>query len=495
MLGVAGDTLDAMMRASTGARSPSADVVINVPLEEYGSLDWRRAAELIDEGYRAAEAMRDQLLPLAVSEAEFEAWRRARQARRRTDAAGAGVHRARGLRDERREAAECAARPARRRAARYRARSSRTSPIVAGLDRYETVTWRMVRDAARGYGLRVRGRAKPYAPAVHDAGREPREHDVERLPHHRDRALSRLRHRRIGLGAARSTAPLVPIRALASELYRPIGPTPLFVAPYAGVGTATFNFIDDDAVIARYRQTVARVGLNVGVNLGARSDVRVGAYVGRTTASIDGGGSRISGIARARRRAPRSCGAWTRRTARSCPAAGCCPRCGCRASSTAPTSRVHGQTFDFDPSLTQLSAVGESILERRSAQSRVRVRRLRHVVRRRCRCRPTSSRSGTPFRLGAYRRGRAQRAALLRRDRRLPAAGRPAAGLHGRAGLRGRLARKRRRVRRMVACGLANERRRRARDGYARRSGHPRRFVGLRRPLAHVPRAWDGRFR
>ena len=49
---------------------------------------------------------------------------------------------------------------------------------------------------------------------------------------------------------------------------------------------ATFNLIDDDAVIARYRQTIARVGLNVGVNLGARSDVRVGAYVGRTTASI-----------------------------------------------------------------------------------------------------------------------------------------------------------------------------------------------------------------
>ena len=59
--------------------------MINVPLDEFGSLDWRRAAELIDAGYQAAEAMRDQLLPLAVSEAEFDAWRRARQARRRTE--------------------------------------------------------------------------------------------------------------------------------------------------------------------------------------------------------------------------------------------------------------------------------------------------------------------------------------------------------------------------------------------------------------------------
>jgi hypothetical protein len=53
----------------------------------------------------------------------------------------------------------------------------------------------------------------------------------------------------------------------------------LFVAPYAGAGTGTFNFVVDDAVVARYRQRQARVGLNVGVNLGARSDLRLGAYV------------------------------------------------------------------------------------------------------------------------------------------------------------------------------------------------------------------------
>ena len=85
MLGVAGNTLDAMMRASTRRAITAADVVINVPLEKYGSLDWRRAAALIDEGYRAAEAMRDQLLPFAVSETEFEAWRQSRQARRRKE--------------------------------------------------------------------------------------------------------------------------------------------------------------------------------------------------------------------------------------------------------------------------------------------------------------------------------------------------------------------------------------------------------------------------
>ena len=73
---------------------------------------------------------------------------------------------------------------------------------------------------------------------------------------------------------------------LAGELYRPIGKTPLFVAPYAGVGRATYNLIVDDAVIARYRQTRARIGLNLGVNLGARSDVRAG-YLCWTLDGVD----------------------------------------------------------------------------------------------------------------------------------------------------------------------------------------------------------------
>src|SRR5215471_10980477 len=86
MLGLVGNTLDAMMRASTRTGMASADLVVNVPLVEkgYGSLDWRRAPELVEEGYRAAEAIRDQLLPYALDQAEYEQWISQRSERRRT---------------------------------------------------------------------------------------------------------------------------------------------------------------------------------------------------------------------------------------------------------------------------------------------------------------------------------------------------------------------------------------------------------------------------
>jgi NTE family protein len=75
----------------------------------------------------------------------------------------------------------------------------------------------------------------------------------------------------------------------AIEWYRPIASTPLFIAPYAGIEKLTFNFIKDDEVVARYGQTKSRVGLNMGVNLNAKSDLRVGAYVGHSSASIEVG--------------------------------------------------------------------------------------------------------------------------------------------------------------------------------------------------------------
>ena len=241
MLGVAGNTLDAMMRASTRRAITAADVVINVPLEKYGSLDWRRAAALIDEGYRAAEAMRDRLLPFAVSEAEFEAWRRTRQARRRKELPPPAFIDAEGFVTS--DTKRLNALLARHVGVPLDMNALEADiAIVAGLDRYETVTWRMVRDAARGYGLRVRGRAKTYAPPFMMLGM-----NLENTTSSDFRITATARYLAfdtVGSGSEwRIDGTVGSDPTLATELYRPIGRTPLFVAPYAGVGRRTFNVI------------------------------------------------------------------------------------------------------------------------------------------------------------------------------------------------------------------------------------------------------------
>ncbi|HEY0875644.1 MAG TPA: patatin-like phospholipase family protein [Vicinamibacterales bacterium] len=287
MFGVAGNTLDAMMRASTRRALSAADVTINVPLEDYGSLDWRRADALMEEGYRAAEAMRDRLLPLAVSEAEFKAWRAARQARRRAALPAPAFVQLDGfVPDDERRLKVLLARhvgqpvdvPA----------VEQDIAIVAGLDRYQTVTWALMNDPTRGIGLRVRGRVKSFAPPFMMLGV-----NLENTTSSDFRITATARYLTfdtVGSGSElRVDGTIGSDPGLGAELYRPIGPTPLFIAPYAAVAKVTFNLIEDDAVIARYDQTVTRAGLNIGVNIGARSDIRAGAYVGRSSASIEVG--------------------------------------------------------------------------------------------------------------------------------------------------------------------------------------------------------------
>jgi NTE family protein len=354
MLGVAGNTLDAMMRASTRRALTAADVVITVPLEKYGSLDWRRAPELIDEGYRAAEAMRDRLLPFAVSEADFEAWRRTRQARRLKDLPSPTFIDAEGFAKS--DTRRLNALMARHIGVPLDMKALEADlAIVSGLDRYETVTWRMVRDGARGYGLRVRGRAKTYAPPFMMLGL-----NLENTTSSDFRITATARYLAfdtVGSGSEwRLDGTVGSDPTLGTELYRPIGRTPLFVAPYAGVVTRTFNVIDNEAVIARYRQRVSRVGLNVGVNLGAQSDVRVGTYVGRTTASITVGNP---GFPELQGKETGGEIVWRLDTQDSpvVPSRGVLSNVRLSRIFNGPDVAVNGATFDFASSVTQLTGV------------------------------------------------------------------------------------------------------------------------------------------
>ena len=298
--------------------------------------------------------MREQLLPLALNEAEYERWRSARQARRRTTLPAPAFVELDGFGTNDAQRLDALL-------ARHVGVPLNVSALeedlatVSGLDRYEAVTWRMTRDAARGNGLRVEGRPKVYAPPFLMLGL-----NLENTTSSDFRITATARYLAfdvVGSGSElRLDGTIGSNPSAAVELYRPVGRTPLFVAPYAGVGTVTLNFIDGDAVIARYGQTRTRAGLNVGVNLGARSDVRAGAYVGRTTASIeigDPGFPELKG---------KETGAeilWRLDTQDSpvVPAGGLLSELRLSRIFNGPDLTFQGQTIDSASSLTQLAAV------------------------------------------------------------------------------------------------------------------------------------------
>jgi NTE family protein len=283
LFGLVSNTMDAMMLASTRRGMAGADVVINPNLDTFGSLDWRRANELADEGYRAADAMKDKLLPYAVDEATWTQYIAARESRRRTSlpsmtsiaVAGAEKHDEKMIR--------AAFTPMLNQPADV-TKIEKQLTALGGLDRYETLRWELTEDGT-GHALTIRARPKPYGPPflmISTALQNITNEDFS----------FQLAARYLAFDVAGSGSELRIDGAVGSdpsigaELYRPIGATPLFVAGTAAWLRQRTNIVGNQAILAQYDQTRAFVLGDVGVNLGRDSEIRAGIRTGDLDASL-----------------------------------------------------------------------------------------------------------------------------------------------------------------------------------------------------------------
>ena len=486
MFGLAGGTLGAMMRASTREGLAAADIVLNVPLVEkgYGSLAWRRSDEIIEEGYKAAEAIKEKLLPYAVSEAEFQAWLDQRRSRRKTSLPEPTYLQFEGIAkvDEQRVASLLA-----NHVGRPLVISELESHLteLSGLDRYETVQWRLVQNEAGQVGLLIRGRQKPNAPPFLMLGLN----------------LQNTTSDSFGVSfSARYLAFDVPLAgsevrvdgtvgsnpAVGMEWYQPLGRTALFFAPYAGVGKSAYNLVSESAVVARYDQTFLKAGLNVGANLGTFSDIRLGAYIGRLDADVAVGDPGLPAL-KGKETAADLTWRFNGQDSPIIPSRGVAATSqvlyvfdGPQIEPALPTSKIQCEPHAVrDPGLVlPLDPQGPPLAHDVG---------LRHLVRQQPPD-PSAVPPGPAVPPWRVRRGRVEGGPLLPRHGRLPPSRRPAARLPRRAALCRRVARERRRVRRFQQGRLPHPGRLRPHRRYAHRLRAPRRLGGIRRPVGHVHR-------
>ena len=283
LFGVMGQTIDTMMQTSTRRSLESADIVINPPLTEYSSQDWRLSSELAIEGYRAAEAMRDKLLPLAVSDGEWASYQQQRQDRRGTDwpvpqfvtlsgAVAPDVARFEQL------LAAHVARP-------LDVDALETDlETLTGLDRYETVGWHLDESGGR-VGLVVEARPKAHGPPFLMLGVNLQNTTTDAFS--LQLAARYLTFDLLGAGSELRLDGVIGTQpGAAAEAYWPLWDSSWFVAAGASAQRTTLNFVQDDVVAARYDETRAGVGFSAGINLAAVSDLRLGVSVGHLNAAI-----------------------------------------------------------------------------------------------------------------------------------------------------------------------------------------------------------------
>jgi NTE family protein len=286
ILGLMGQTVDVMMLVNTRASLTAADIVVNPPLEGFGSLDWRRSAALAADGYQAAEAMKDRLLPLAVDETQWRAYQEARRTRRRTSLPAPETLSIAGTvpSDQARMEQVLARHVGQPLDVAALETDLRT---FAGLDRYESVGWRLSEDNGR-YALAIVARPKANAPPFLMLG-------VTLQNTTADSFSLQLAGRYLAFDVAGSGSEVRIDGAagaqpgVGAELYRPVGATPFFVGGFTSTRRRTINFVSDDIVVARYNEVRAVAGAEAGLNIGRDSDVRGGFSVGHLDASVDAG--------------------------------------------------------------------------------------------------------------------------------------------------------------------------------------------------------------
>lgn len=283
LIGLVMETLDAMMRANTLKGVEGADVRINVPVTGFGSLDWRRAKELIAEGYQAAESMRDQLLPLAVGDAEWQAHMARRAAAKRATFPAPAFVEVLGAVSSDTDRMTHALEPLTGQPFDLD-RLEHLVTEMGGLDRYETLSWQLVpRDGQ--YGIVVTANPKSYGPPFVMLGIS-----LENTTGNEFRfglGGRYLAFDTIGSGSElRIDANIGSDPSLALALYKPIWTSRLFVEPFAGVGSETFSVIQDGHTAATYQRTRATLGADAGVSISRIDEARAGIRYGWTKASV-----------------------------------------------------------------------------------------------------------------------------------------------------------------------------------------------------------------
>ena len=272
---VLGSTMDTMMAIGVSRSLESADIVITPDLRGFPGTDYRRSQELIERGYQAAEAVKDQLLPYAFDAETYEAWRRARLAKKRVGTPRIDAVRVEGVPEDDAE---------RIREALHRSLVGDEMKIediehevlrLTGTDRYETIRYALPEEDGKTT-LDVHITPKTLGPPFLLPALELENIDSNTFALNlRGRVVfydTLVPNSEIRLDLAVGTRQEASI-----ELYRRLLGTRLFIAPRAYWNRISLNGYDTEGeLVADYREKVTGGGLDLGLDLGSRSELRVG---------------------------------------------------------------------------------------------------------------------------------------------------------------------------------------------------------------------------
>ncbi len=271
--GVLGQAISVMSAVNELRSMEQADILVTVPLLKYTSLDYDKADAIIKAGYDAAASKASVLAAFSVSEAEWEDYIAARNARRRTVPVPQFIA-VTGTSPEMAKAMEKQMSPLVGKPVDTE-KVGQDMMTIVGMGRFATATYSMTEKNGQ-QGLKVQAEQKSYAPPI---VRPLIIIDGSEYNNVLFSLGARITFMDVGSyrSELRNDVVLGSQYLLSSEYYHPYTTSSnWFIAPRAGFNSTQFNIYSGNTLQASYRIRQYGGGLDTGYTFGRTGEFRLG---------------------------------------------------------------------------------------------------------------------------------------------------------------------------------------------------------------------------
>ena len=281
---VLGRSVDVIVRENELRGLSGADLVVNVDLHDFTSLNYEKSKTIIEKGLEASEQKRSVLQPFALKDADWQAYLAARDSRKKGGVFLPQFVRVEGTNAGAARHLEAFLQPVVGKPVDVKSLDQLLTRLT-GIGKFDSAGYTQITENGRP-GLLVTVQEKSYAPPILQVasevdGSEPL--DVTFTLATRLTLMDVAGYR----SELRNDVLFGNTYGLASELYKPLTATSKwFIAPHASISSTQFKIFQRADPVVIYRLGAANVGADIGYGFDRFSEVRVGYEVGDLDARV-----------------------------------------------------------------------------------------------------------------------------------------------------------------------------------------------------------------
>ncbi len=278
LFSVLGRSVDVVVRENEIRGLSSADLVVNVDLHEYSSLDYEKSRAIIDVGHKATEAKARVLEPFALNNHDWQAYLQARDLRRRSEFPTPQFIHVEGTDPDAARHIEVFLQP-------LVGKPLDTATLdglltrLTGIGKFDSIGYREINDGVRT-GLLIEVHEKSYAPPLLQFAFEVDGSETADVSFTQAARLTLMDV--AGYRSEWRTDLLFGITyGISTELYKPLSSfSKFFVAPKGAENYTQFKIYRRSDPLVIYGRNDVRGGVDLGYGFSRFSEIRIGYEIG-----------------------------------------------------------------------------------------------------------------------------------------------------------------------------------------------------------------------